>query len=101
MPTVRVSCTGITSDQAAAALQRQLGDGYEVSAEGESRVTASQGKTKKARADLRDDGDGTIFEVHGVAVWIYPLSLLVTKITNERGIAKTVAEAIGNTPDFN
>ncbi len=77
----------ITSQQAADALQQQLGDGYRVNARGSSSLTVHRGPVAFATVRLRKDGDATTFHVHGSG-------LIIGRIINEFGIARTVTSAV-------
>jgi hypothetical protein len=50
---------------------------------------------------LRAEPDGTVFDVSGEAgVSVMPLTSFITKMVNERGIAKRTATVIGQAEAF-
>jgi hypothetical protein len=89
MPTVTVD-RSVTVADTAAALQRQLGDRYEITTQGqgvEEALRVRRGVASLATVRLEQDGSTTIFRVHGGG-------LIISRLINELGIAKTVAGAI-------
>jgi hypothetical protein len=89
MPTATIT-TAIASDQAADALQDNLGNGYKVTRHGSDSLTVHHGPMAFATVRLGRDGDATTFHVHGGG-------LIVGRIVNEFGIARTVTGAIKET----
>ena len=77
----------ITSQQAADALEEQLGSGYKVTPHGTGSLTVKHGGLSFATVHLNRDGNATTFRVHGGG-------LIVGRIINEFGIARTVTEAL-------
>jgi hypothetical protein len=95
MQTVKVQRSGITPDQAAEVLRRGLGGGYQVEADGDSQLRVKKGLAR-ATVSLRGEPDGTVFDVSGEAgVSVMPLAGLISKMMNERGLAKRTAAVIG------
>jgi hypothetical protein len=89
MPTVVID-RAVTINEAAAVLQKKLGDRYQVTTRGTGTQEALRvRKSATALADVRlsPAGTTTTFRVHGVG-------LIVTRLINELGIAKRVAAAI-------
>ncbi len=86
MPSATLSKT-ITADEAADALQGRLGDGYNVTRHGSDSLSVHHGPLAFATVRLGRDGSATTFHVHGGG-------LIVGRIVNEFGIAKTVTTAI-------
>lgn len=86
MPSATISKT-ITADEAADALQGRLGDGYKVTRHGSDSLSVHHGPLAFATVRLGRDGSATTFHVHGGG-------LIVGRIVNEFGIAKTVTTAI-------
>jgi hypothetical protein len=89
MPTVTVEGS-VTLQQAATALQGQLGSRYEVTTHGtgaHEALKVKQSAASTATVRLDRDGNATTFHVHGGG-------LVVSRIVNEFGIAKKVAAAI-------
>jgi len=80
----------ITPQEAADALRQQLGSGYKVtphSGGSREKLTVSHGGVAFASVHLVPDGNATTFHVHGGG-------LIVGRIVNELGIARTVTAAI-------
>jgi hypothetical protein len=91
MPTVTVQGS-VTLQQAATALQDNLGSRYEVTTHGSGtqealKVKQSAASTATVHLDRDGDGDATTFHVHGGG-------LVISRMVNEFGIAKKVAAAI-------
>ena len=86
MPTATISGT-VTSDETADALEQRLGDGYKVTRHGSGSLSVHHGPLAFATVRLGRDGDATTFHVHGGG-------LIVGRIVNEFGIARTVTGAI-------
>jgi hypothetical protein len=80
----------ITQQEAAEALRQQLGSGYKVtphSGGSRDKLTVSHGGLAFATVHLAPDGNSTTFHVHGGG-------LIVGRLVNELGIARTVTAAI-------
>jgi hypothetical protein len=89
MPTVTLD-KPVTIQDTADALKQKLGDGYEITTHGQGAHQAL--KVKKSAAALATvhldhAGNTTTFHVHGGG-------LVISRMINEFGIAKTVAQAI-------
>ena len=97
MPTVTVE-SFVTLQQAATELQDKLGSHYEVTAHGsgaQEALKVKQSAASTATVRLDRNGNATTFHVHGGG-------LVISRMVNEFGIAKTVAatieEAFGASP---
>jgi hypothetical protein len=77
----------ITSQQAADALKAQLGSGSKVTPSGTGSLTVKHSGLAFATVHLNRDGNATTFRVHGGG-------LIIGRIINEFGIARTVTEAL-------
>jgi hypothetical protein len=80
----------ITPQETAEALRQQLGSGYKVtphSGGSRDKLTVSHGGVAFATVHLVSDGNATTFHVHGGG-------LIVGRIVNEFGIARTVTSAL-------
>ena len=100
MQSVKVRRSPISAEQAAEVLQRRLGGGYQVEADGETMLRVRKGMAR-AKVSLRGEPGGTVFDVHGEGSWaVLPLFNVYTKMINERGIAKRTASAIGEAEAF-
>ena len=89
MPTVTVEGP-VTLQQTAAALHDKLGSRYEVTTHGSGAQQALKVKLSAAATatvHLDQDGNATTFHVHGGG-------LVISRLVNEFGIAKKVADAI-------
>jgi len=86
MPTATIP-RAITPEQAADALREQLGSGYKVTPHGTGSLTVKHGGLAFATVHLNRDVNATTFRVHGGG-------LIVGRIVNEFGIARTVTEAL-------
>ncbi|HEX6454374.1 MAG TPA: hypothetical protein VF060_33555 [Trebonia sp.] len=98
MQNVKVRRTGISADDAAQVLRDGLGDGYEIQADGEG-LLVHKGLTR-AKVNLRAEEGGTVFDVNGAGASVLPLFSIVTKMLNDRGIAKRTAAVIGEAAAF-
>lgn len=79
MPTVTIP-RGIAVQQAADALGRQLGSGYEVTARGSGTLAVQHGSLSSATVRVVRDGETTTFRVHGGGP-------IISRLVNELGIA--------------
>ncbi len=77
----------ITPQQAADALKQQLGSGYAITSHPSGSLTVKHGSLAFATVRLNRDGNTTTFRVHGGG-------LIIGRIVNEFGIARTVSEAL-------
>jgi len=77
----------VSSQQAADALQAQLGSGYRVTRRGNDSLSVKHGSMAFATVRMHWAGDATAFRVHGGG-------LIINRIVNEFGIARTVTGAL-------
>jgi hypothetical protein len=77
----------ITTQQAAEALRQQLGSSYKVTPRGSGSLTVHHAGLAFATVRLRHDEKATTFHTHGSG-------LIINRIINEFGIARTVTAAI-------
>ena len=77
----------VSSQQAADALQAQLGNGYRVTRKGNDSLSVKHGSLSWATVRMHWTSDSTAFRVHGGG-------LIVGRIVNEFGIARTVTGAL-------
>jgi len=81
----------ITPQQAADALKDKLGSDYKVTSRGSGSLTVKHAGTLAfATVRLNRDGNTTTFRVHGSG-------LIINRIINEFGIARTVTTALKDT----
>lgn len=93
MPSVTVDRSPIAIDEAAAALQTQLGKDYKVTRrEGtEDKIRVETSTLVYANVHLVPADSTTTFHVHGGG-------LMIGRLLNEMGIARRVAEGIRRSP---
>ena len=77
----------ITPQEAADALQGQLGSGYQVIPHGTDSLTVKHGSLAFATVRMGREGDATTFRIHRGG-------LIIGRIVNEFGIARTVTGAL-------
>jgi hypothetical protein len=99
MQSVKVRRSGISAGEAADVLLYQLGDGYEVEADGENVLLVRKGMAR-AKVSMRAESGGTVFDVSGEGTSVLPLFKLVTKLVNDNGIAKKTSTAIDEAVAF-
>ena len=88
MPSTTIA-RAITDQQAADALREELGSGYTITRHGTDSLTVKHGGLAFATVRMARDGDATTFRVHGGG-------LIVGRIVNEFGIARTVTGALND-----
>lgn len=99
MQSVKVRRTGITAQQAAEVIRRGLGRGYQVEPEGETEILVRRGTFGRAKARIREEPGGTVFEVRGQGLPV-PLLVLSLQFMNDRGIARRTADVLGNADEY-
>jgi hypothetical protein len=93
MPQVKVQRRDITADNAAAAIRDALGDGYQVTADGDRKVNVRRNAFIRAQVSMSEEAGGTVFRVRGQGPGFTLLYVTMTAVNN-MGIAKRVAAAI-------
>jgi hypothetical protein len=89
MPTVTVKGS-VSAEQAIEALKGSMGVRYKfVPGRGEGPFTVKSSPLSYATVRTRRQGDSTVFSVHGGG-------LIITRLVNELGIARQVAQALEN-----
>ncbi|HEX3946470.1 MAG TPA: hypothetical protein VHW47_02140 [Acidimicrobiales bacterium] len=93
MPSVTITRTGVTKEDAATALQAQLGSRYTVIPKDGSQdhLSVKQSTMVFASVRMASEPGGTTFHVHGGG-------LIIGRIINELTIARKVAAAIKAAP---
>jgi hypothetical protein len=86
MPTATIP-RAITPQETAEALRQQLGSAYKVTPHSQAKLTVSHGGVAFATVHLAPNGNTTTSHVHGGG-------LIIGRIVNEFGIARTVTEAL-------
>jgi hypothetical protein len=99
MHSVKVHRVGISEQQAAEMIGRGLGTGCKVEVGRVAEVTIRKSALSRAKVTLREEVDGTVFEVRGQSP-SFPLLVLTLRVANDRGIARRVAEAIDQSEDL-
>ena len=99
MPEVKVRRKGISADEAEAAIRASLGPSVKITHNGDHRLEIAKSFFVRAKVEMAEEPGGTVFTVHGVGV-PFPLVFIVTKMSNEKGIAGKVADALGASEGF-
>jgi hypothetical protein len=86
MPTVTIE-KPVSLQETAEALQDSLGSDYNVTTPGGGEVRVKHSVASTATVHLSREDNSTTFHVHGGG-------LVISRMVNERGIAKKVAETI-------
>jgi len=86
MPTATIP-RAITPQETAEALRQHLGSSYKITPHSPAKLTVSHGGVAFATVHLAPNGNTTTFHVHGGG-------LIIGRIVNEFGIARTVTTAI-------
>lgn len=89
MAQVRVPRKGVTAAELAAVLDRRLGGGFEVAADGDGEVMVRRSPLSGAVVRIRHVPGATVFRVRGLGV---PVASL--------GTARAVADALRRSPEF-
>ncbi len=92
MPTVTID-RSVSIQDTAEALRKKLGDRYEITAHGsgaQEALKVKQSAAALAIVHLDQQGNTTTFHIHGGG-------LVISRMINEFGIAKKVAEAVEET----
>jgi len=98
MQTVKVQRRGISQEQAASVIGQALGAGYKVEFAGDA-LEVSKNAFIRAKVEMRDEPDGTVFDVKGSGLPL-PLLYVSLMLINNKGIAVKTAEAIGQAEAF-
>jgi hypothetical protein len=93
MHTVSVHQVAFSEQQVAHAIAAALGDGYECSPDGPRTVSVKRGFFARAKVSWHEDGDDTVFEVHGQGP-PFPLGYLALRLVNYGRVARRIAAAI-------
>jgi hypothetical protein len=94
MKSVKVRKSGISAENVAEVIQRGLGEGYTAQADGGAEVLVRKGMFGRAKVRLREEGDGTTFDVNGQGF------LISIKLANERGIAQRTADVLSEAAEY-
>jgi hypothetical protein len=86
MPTVTID-KPVSLEETAKALEDSLGSGYNVTTPGGGEVKVKHSAASIATVHLSREDNNTTFHVHGGG-------LVISRMVNEKGIAKKVAETI-------
>jgi hypothetical protein len=94
MPQVKVRRRGISAEDAAAVIRGRLGQGLQITQNGDRELELKKNYFVRAKVSISDEPGGTVFDVRGQGMPI-PLLMVTTLLVKNRGIARQVAEAIG------
>jgi hypothetical protein len=95
MPQVKVRRRGISAEDTAAVIRDGFpGQKLEITPRGDRELEVSKSFFVHANVSITDEPGGTVFNVRGGGP-VIPLLFVATRIANNRGIARRVAEVIG------
>jgi hypothetical protein len=99
MPKVKVRRRGISAEDTAVVIRGRLGQDLKITPNGDRELELSKNAFVRAKVTISDEPGGTVFNVRGAGMPI-PLLMLTMMYVNNRGIARRVAEAIGEHDGF-
>lgn len=99
MPEVKVRRRGITAEDTAAVIRGRLGEDLKITPNGDRELEVSKNSFVRAKVSISEEAGGTVFHVRGMGMPI-PLLMLTMMAVNNRGIARRVADAIGEHDGF-
>jgi hypothetical protein len=100
MPQVKVRRRGITAEDTAAVIRGSLpGEQLQITQNGDRELEIKKSYLARANVSISDEPGGTVFTVHGSGP-VVPLLFVTTRVVNSRGIARRVADALGEHPGF-
>jgi len=95
MPQVKVRRRGISAEEAATVIRAGLpGQNLQITQRGERELEISKNFFVHATVGISEEPGGTVFDVRGGGP-VVPLLFVATRIANNRGIARRVAEVLG------
>jgi hypothetical protein len=101
MHSVTVKRPGISAEQAAGVLRRQLGSGYQVLAKGRTEIRLRKSLFIRARVLIDDEPGGTTFSIEGQGIRLpIPLVYALLRQMNDRGIAERAAQIISQSEEL-
>jgi hypothetical protein len=100
MPQVKVRRRGISAEDAAAVIRGGLsGEQVQVTQHGDRELEVKKGFLVRANVSISDEPGGTVFTVRGGGTAL-PLLIVTARLVNNRGIARRVADALGQHEGF-
>jgi hypothetical protein len=100
MPQVKVRGRGISAEEAAAVIRNGLpGENLQTVQHGDRELEVTKSFLVRANVNISDEPGGTVFTVRGGGP-VVPLLFLATRLVNSRGIARRVADALGEHTGF-
>jgi hypothetical protein len=101
MHSVTVRRAGISAEQAAGILLRELGAGYHVTPKGPTEIRLRKGLFVRAKILIDHEPGETTFAVTGQGIRLpVPLLFALIRQTNDRGIADRSAQIIAQSKEF-
>ena len=100
MQNIKVRRRAIDAENVAGVLRRGLGSGYQVAPDGTAGVYVRKGLFTRAKVSFDDEPGGTAFTVRGQGIFVFPFSVVITRVLNDRGIARRTAEVIGEAAEY-
>jgi hypothetical protein len=92
MAKVRVPRKDVTPNELVTVLSRRLGPGYQVTSNGDGRVTVRKGQLMSATIAITSRPGASVFRVHGGGFLLRPVNTL--------GTAHRVADELRRSPEF-
>jgi hypothetical protein len=99
MPEVKVRRRGITAEAAGEVIHGRLGEDLKITPNGDRELEVSKNSFVRAKVSISEEPGGTVFHVRGMGLPI-PLLMLTMMAVNNRGIARRVADALGEHDGF-
>ena len=100
MPQVKVRRRGISAEDAAAVIRDSMpGEKLQTIQHGDRELEVQKSFLVRANVSISDEPDGTAFTVRGGGP-VVPALFLTTRLVNSRGIARRVADALGEHAGF-
>jgi hypothetical protein len=97
MHSVNIPGAHITASQLAAILRQELGSGYQVSPRGDDQVKVRKGISQRARITITREPGATEIDTRGESIRLpIPLYYVISRQTNDRGIAARCADIISH-----
>jgi hypothetical protein len=100
MPQVKVRRRGISAEDAAAVIRGSMpGEKLQTIQHGDRELEVQKTFLVRANVSISEEAGGTVFTVRGGGP-VIPLLFWTTRLANSRGIAKRVADALGEHAGF-
>jgi hypothetical protein len=100
MPQVKVRRRGISAEDAAGVIRASMpGEKLQTIQQTDRELEVKKSFLVRANVSIGDEAGGTVFTVRGGGP-VVPLLFLTTRLVNSRGIARRVADALGEHAGF-